>query len=132
DSSASPTSATASVSAATVTSASSMSFINSVEVASSQQSIVLEQGESDQISGFNPTSNKLDLTQVLAQSQISLSELSQVGSYFGLTDSGDNATLSFYSHGVSAGGGSALATLIGVGPNVTLSTLIDHGALKIA
>jgi hypothetical protein len=107
--------------------------INPVDVAGSQQSIVLQQGERDQISGFDPTSNKLDLTQVLVQSHLGLSDLSQAGSYFGLTDSGDNnATLSFYPNGVSAGGGSALATLMGVGANVTLDTLISDGALKIA
>lgn len=134
-----PTSEVASVSASTVNGASSMSFIpgdtqvNPVDVAGSQQSIVLQQGERDQISGFDPTSNKLDLTQVLAQSHLGLSDLSQAGSYFGLTDSGDNnATLSFYPNGVSAGGGSALATLMGVGANVTLDTLISDGALKIA
>ena len=133
-----PTSETASVSASTVNGASSMSFIpgdtqvNPVDVAGSQQSIVLQQGERDQISGFDPTSNKLDLTQVLAQSHLALSDLSQAGSYFGLIDSGDNATLSFYPHGVSAGGGSALATLMGVGANVTLDALISDGALKIA
>lgn len=133
-----PNSGAASVSASTVNGASSMSFIpgdtrvNPMDVAGSQQSIVLQQGERDQISGFDPTSNKLDLTQVLAQSHLGLSDLSQAGSYFGLTDSGDNATLLFYANGVSAGGGSALATLMGVGANVTLDTLISDGALKIA
>jgi hypothetical protein len=133
------TSDTAPVSTAAVNGSQGMSFIpadtqvNPVDVAGSQQSIVLQQGERDQISGFDPTSNKLDLTQVLAQSHPGLSDLSQAGSYFGLTDSGDNnATLSFYPNGVSAGGGSALATLMGVGANVTLDTLISDGALKIA
>jgi hypothetical protein len=110
-----------SVSASTVNGASSMSFIpadtqvNPADVVGPQQSIVLQQGTPEQISGFDPTSDKLDLTQVLAHSHLSLSDLSQAGTYFTLTDSGGDATLSFYPSGQSAGGGSALATLTGVG-----------------
>jgi len=66
----------------------------------------------------------LDLSQVLAESQINLGgDFSKLGNYVQVSDSGSNATLSY--------NGSALAVLNGVGSGVTLSTLISDNALKI-
>ncbi len=92
-----------------------------------QDTIVLQQGGTDQISGFNlHNGDVLDLTQVLAEAQKSFS-----ASDFQVTDSGNNATLS-YVGSPSFTGGSALATLVGVGSGVTLQTLINDGALKVS
>ncbi len=92
-----------------------------------QDSIVLQQGGTDNISGFNlHNGDVLDLTQVLAEAGKSFS-----ASDFQVTDSNNNATLS-YVGSPSFTGGSALATLVGVGPNVTLQTLINDGALKVS
>jgi Ca2+-binding RTX toxin-like protein len=86
-----------------------------------QDSIVLQQGGTDNITGFNLHNDVLDLTQVLAEAQKSFN-----ASDFQVTSSGNNATLSYIGT-PSFTGGSPLATLIGVGPNVTLTTLIkDH------
>ena len=132
-----PTGPAAPVTAATVDNPPTIPFthggagVNAVDLTGPQQSVVLQLGVLDQISGFNPASNTLDVSRVLAQSRLSLSDLPQAESHFGLTDSGSDATLSFYPSGVGAGGGSALATLIGVGTHVTLGTLVNDGALKI-
>ncbi len=48
-----------------------------------------------------------------------------------MTDSGNDATLSFNPQGLASGPGSALAVLQGVGPGVTLNTLINDHALAI-
>jgi hypothetical protein len=79
----------------------------------------------DTVSGFKLGSGDvLDLRQVLAESQINLGgDFSQLGNYVAVTDSGSDATLSF--------NGAALAVLHGVGPNVTLNTLIGDHALGI-
>ena len=55
-----------------------------------------------------------------------------IGNYAAVQDSGSDATLYFNPAGQSAGLGTALATLRGVGSNVTLGTLINDGALKVA
>jgi hypothetical protein len=99
---------------------------NRITVNGSQQAVVLQQGGTDTISGFNLKNDVLDLTQVLAEVQKSYN-----ASDFRLTTSGKDATLS-YVGSPSFTGGAALATLVGVGPGVTLQGLIDSGALKIA
>ena len=48
-----------------------------------------------------------------------------------VTDSGNDATLSFNPQGLASGPGSALAQLFDVGPGVTLATLISDHALAI-
>jgi VCBS repeat-containing protein len=89
--------------------------------ATSQDGIVLQQGGTDNINGFKLSNDVLDLRQVLAEAQKSFS-----AGDFQITPSGNNATLSYVGT-PSFTSGSPLATLIGVGPNVTLTTLItDH------
>ncbi len=99
---------------------------NTITLHGAQETVVAQQGGTDQISGFNLHNDVLDLTQVLAEAQKSFS-----ASDFQVTDNGNNATLS-YIGSPSFTGGSALATLVGVGPNVTLQTLINDGALKVS
>jgi hypothetical protein len=93
-----------------------------------QDTIVLQQGGTDNINGFNlHSSGVLDLTQVLAEVQKSFNP-----NDFSVTSSGNNAEL-FYNGSPSFQlSGSPLATLFGVGPNVTLQTLINDGVLKVS
>jgi hypothetical protein len=94
------------------------------------QTVALQQGALDQISGFNLYNDVLDLTQVLAESQINLGgNIGNLGSYFTVSSAGSDATLSFNPEG--AGAGTALAVLHGVGPGVTLATLIGDHTLTI-
>ena len=99
---------------------------NTITFNGAQETVVLEQGGTDTISGFNLKNDVLDLTQVLAEAQKSFNPAD-----FQVTSSGSNATLSYIGT-PSFTGGSALATLVGVGPGLTLQTLINDGALKVA
>lgn len=95
----------------------------------SQDSIVLQQGGWTRSSGSTcTTAISSTLPQVLAESQ-----LSYVASDFLVSASGSDATLSFNPNGASLSApGSALAVLHGVGPGVTLDTLLSDNVLKIA
>jgi hypothetical protein len=95
--------------------------------------VVLEQGGLDLIYGFHLGSGDvLDLSQVLAQSQIDLGgDFSKLAEYFSVNTSGKDATLLFDPHGVAAGPGAALAVLNGVGANTTLNTLINDGSFML-
>jgi hypothetical protein len=104
---------------------------NTISVNRAQDSIVLQQGGVDHVAGFNLHNDVLDLSQVLAEAQLALTGTGQLGTYFGVTSAGTDATLSFNPNGVSCGAGSALAVLHGVGANVTLSALIDNGVFEI-
>ena len=90
---------------------------------------MLQQGGTDQVYGFKLNNgSQLDVTQVLAEAQ-----LSYVASDFLVSASGNDATLSFNPNGASPSApGSALAVLHGVGPGVTLNTLLSDNVLKIA
>jgi hypothetical protein len=105
---------------------------NTITLHGSPQTVVLEQGGLDKISGFQLGSGDvLDLSQVLAESQISIAA-DKLGTYFSVSTSGNNATISFNSNGVAAGAGAALAVLNGVGANTTLNALINDGIFKIS
>jgi hypothetical protein len=97
---------------------------NTITFNGSQETVVLEQGGTDTISGFKLQNDVLDLTQVLAEAQKSFNPAD-----FQVASSGSNATLSYVGT-PSFTGGSALATLVGIGPDVTLQTLINDGVLK--
>ena len=95
-------------------------------------SIVLQPGGVDQVTGFNPSTDMLDLRQALAASQLNLGgDASKLGNYVQVNDTGNDATLSFNPQGLASGPGSTLAVLHGVGPGVTLGTLISDHALAI-
>ncbi len=105
---------------------------NTIGLTSQGARIVLQQGGVDDISGFGlKNGDALDLTQVLAESEIAAT-MANLGTYFGVSTSGKDATLSFNPNGVSSGAGATLALLRGVGSNVTLDTLISDNVLKIA
>jgi len=98
---------------------------NRISLHGARQTIVLQQGGTDQIRGFTPASGDvLDLRQVLAESRVNLGgDFGKLGSYVAVTDLGSDAALSF--------GGVTLAVMHGVGPNTTLATLIGDHALAI-
>jgi Ca2+-binding RTX toxin-like protein len=97
---------------------------NTIRLNGSQQTVVLQQGGTDNITGFNlHNGDVLDLTQVLAEAGKSFT-----ASDFQVTSTGNDATL-FYVGTPSFTGGSALAKLVGIGPGVTLQTLISNGVL---
>jgi hypothetical protein len=95
-------------------------------------SIVLQPGRVDQLTGFDPHTEVLDLHQALAASHLTLGgDYGKLGACVQVTDSGNDATLSFNPRGLASGPGSPLAVLHGVGPGVTLGTLINDHALAI-
>jgi VCBS repeat-containing protein len=97
-----------------------------------QDSIVLQQGGTDNITGLNLHNDVLDLRQVLAEAQISLGgDFSKLSNYVQVTDSGNDATMSLTTAGQIPNYGATVAVLHGVGPNVTLNTLINDHALAI-
>jgi len=98
---------------------------NKITLDGSGQTVVLQQGGLDQISGFNLHNGDIvDLSQALAEAQINLAgDFSQLGSFVQVTSAGRDVTLSF--------GGSSLAVLHGVGTGVTLDTLVQDGSLRI-
>lgn len=90
---------------------------------------VLLQGGDEQIVGFRPKEDILDLSRILSESHLSASLIQGspdfIGNHLNLTNSGADATLSFNPAGNAAGPGRELATLHGVGSDVTLQTLIS-------
>ena len=101
---------------------------------SAQETIVLQQGGTDIVTGFDPQNGDvLDLRQALAESQLNLGgDYGKLGTYVQVTPAnGFNATLSFNPNGLASGPGTPLAELRDVGPGVTLATLISDHALAI-
>ena len=122
----------ASLTSSSLGQASSPSFLSAAPAAAPTSSIVLQPGSVDQVAAFNPNTEVLDLRQALAESQLNLrGDYGALGSYVAVTDSGSDATLSFNPRGLASGPGSVLAVLNGVGPGVTLATLISDHALAI-
>jgi VCBS repeat-containing protein len=96
---------------------------NTITLKGAQERVVLQQGGTDNISGFNLHNDVLDLRQVLAEALKSFSV-----SDFQVTSSGNDATLSYVGTPAFTGG-SPLAVLHEVGSGVTLNTLISDHAL---
>lgn len=110
--------------------------VNTINLGStSRNTIVLQQGGLDHIYGFNlRNGDQLDLTQILAESQLAASLTpASLGQFFGVAASSSEATLTFSSaaNAASAGSGTAIAVLHDVGPSVTLQALISNAALKL-
>ncbi|GJE56247.1 autotransporter-associated beta strand repeat-containing protein [Methylobacterium thuringiense] len=93
------------------------------------QDTVLLQGGDEQIVGFRLKEDVLDLSRILSESHLSASLIQgspdYIGNHLSLTNSGADAKLSFNPAGNSAGPGRELATLHGVGADVSLQTLIS-------
>jgi len=89
-------------------------------------------GGTDQIAGFDPTTDVLDLRSLLSEANVNLNgSFAASGNYLTVTDQGTSAVLNFDPTG--QGGGSAVAVLQGLGSTVTnLDTLIAQGALRVS
>ncbi len=106
---------------------------NAIKLRGSHETVVLQQGGLDQISGFDlHNGDLLDLRQVLAESEIDLGgDFRKLGAYVQVSASGKDVTLSFNPDGLASGPGSALAVLHGLGSHTTLAALIHHDSLRI-
>jgi phospholipase/lecithinase/hemolysin len=93
--------------------------------------LVLHAGGADQVSGFDPATDVLDLRSLLSEANVSMNGgINWLGNYLTITDQGTNALLSFDPTG--HGGGSTIAVLLGLGSTVTgLNTLVADGAIRI-
>lgn len=98
----------------------------------SDATLVLHAGGVDQVAGFDPVTDVLDLRSLLAAANINLhGDVASLGSYAEITDRGSDALLTFDPTGY--GGGSTLAVLLGVGGTVTsLDSLVAQGAIRVA
>jgi hypothetical protein len=86
----------------------------------------------DQISGFNPVVDVLDVRSLLTEANISLGgDMAALSNYFTVTDRGPDALLDFDPAGHD--GNSTVAVLRGLGgAGVGLDMLIAHGSIRAA
>jgi hypothetical protein len=98
----------------------------------SSDTLVLHGRGVDQVSGFDPTTDVLDLRSLLAGANVSLGgDFSALSSYLGVTEQNGNAVVSFDPTGHSGGG--VVAILQGLGNTVTgLDKLVADGAIRIS
>ena len=98
----------------------------------SADTLILHANGVDQISGFDPTTDVLDLSSLLSETNVNLNgDISALSNYLTIADQGSDAFVNFDPSG--QGGGSAVAVLQGLGNTVTnLSTLVEQGAVRIA
>ena len=94
--------------------------------------LVLRADSMDQVSGFVPGTDALDVGTLLSAANIALGgDVGALSNYLTVVDQGGNAVLNFDPSG--HGGGSAIAVLRGSGSSVTsLASLIDDGAIRNA
>jgi hypothetical protein len=98
----------------------------------SADTLVMHTGGVDQVYGFNPTTDVLDLRSLLSEAGINLSgNIATLSNYLTITDQGADALFSFKPTG--SGGGSGVAMLHGLGSTVTnVATLVADNAIRIA
>jgi hypothetical protein len=98
----------------------------------SGDALVLRADSMDQVSGFSPGTDVLDVGALLATANVNLNgDLAGLANYLTVVDQGADAVLNFDPSG--HGGGSAIAVLQGLGSSVTsVASLIDHGAIRNA
>jgi hypothetical protein len=96
----------------------------------SGDTLVLHASGVDQISGFDPATDVLDVGSLLAGTGLNLTgDIADLSRYLTVVDQGTNALLRFDPTG--HGGGSTVAVLQGLGGTVTgLNTLVTQGAIK--
>ena len=97
----------------------------------SADTLVSHKGGTDQISGFDPGTDVLDLRSLLTGTGLELTgNVSALSSYLTVVDQGSNALLNFDPAG--HGGGATMAVLQGLGATLTgLNTLIADGAIRV-
>jgi hypothetical protein len=86
----------------------------------------------DQVYGFDPNTNVLDLRSLLNEASINLNDsAAALGNYLNVTGQNANAVVKFDPTGHA--GGSTVAVSRGIGSTVTgLDTLITQGAIRFA
>ncbi len=94
--------------------------------------LVLHAGSMDQVAGFNPGADVLDVRSMLSATNIDLNgDVAALGNYLTVVDQGSDALISFDPAG--HGAGSVVALLQGLGSTVTgLDTLVAQGAIRTA
>ena len=94
--------------------------------------LVLHAGGLDQVSGFDPSTDVLDLRSLLTEANIDLNgNIAALGNYLTIADQGADALVRFAPNGQS--GGTTVAVLRGSGSVVTsLDSLISQGAIRIS
>jgi hypothetical protein len=95
--------------------------------------LVLRGNGVDQISGFDPTTDVLDLRSLLSGTNAGLAgAVAALSNYLSVLDQGGDALLRFDpTGGAGQGGGSTVAVLQGLGNTVTgLASLTAHDALR--
>jgi hypothetical protein len=98
----------------------------------SADTLVLHAGSVDQVYGFNPGTDVLDLRSLLTEAGVNLNDsFASLGNYMTVADQGGNALVNFDPTG--HGGGGTVAVLQGLGSTVTaLDTLIADRAIWIS
>jgi hypothetical protein len=94
--------------------------------------LMLHNGGVDQVSGFDPSTDVLDVHALLAGTGLALSgDVASLSGFLNVTDQGGNALVSFDPTG--HGGGGTVAVLQGLGDGVTgLASLIAKGAVRMS
>jgi hypothetical protein len=98
----------------------------------SADTLVLHASGVDQVSGFDPATDILDVSSLLTAANVDLNgDVAALSNYLTIADQGSDARVSFDPTG--HGGGSTVAVLQGLGGVVTgLDTLVARGAIRIA
>ena len=98
----------------------------------SADTLVLHTGGVDEVSGFNPGTDVLDLRSVLSEAGVNLNgNFAALSGYLTVTDQGLDALLSFNPTGL--GGGYGVAVLHGLGSSITaVAALVADNAIRIA
>jgi T5SS/PEP-CTERM-associated repeat protein len=102
------------------------------QAGASAETVMLHSGGVDQISGFDPTTDVLDVRALLAGTGLALTgDIASLSGYLTVADQGANALVRFDPTGQGKGG--TVAVLQGLGGSVTgLDSLIAHNAVRIA
>jgi hypothetical protein len=108
------------------------SFSIQFQSGTSGDTLMLHKGGVDQVSGFDPGTDVLDVHALLAGTGLDLSgDVASLGGFLNVTDQGGNALVSFDPAG--QGGGGTVAVLQGLGDSVTgLASLIAKGAIRMS
>ena len=98
---------------------------------SSADSLMLHTGGVDQVSGFDPGSDYLDVSALLSESHVNLNgDAAALSGYLTIADQGTDALVRF--DPIGQGGGITVAVLQGLGGSVTgLDTLLAHNAIRV-
>jgi hypothetical protein len=108
------------------------SFSIQFQAGTKGDSLMLHNGGVDQVSGFDPSTDVLDVHALLAGTGLALSgDVASLSGFLNVVDQSGDALVRFDPTG--QGGGSTVAVLQGLGDSVTgLASLIAHGAVRMS